>query len=298
MTSRNQPSENRPRSGQTAGIAGRQTSACGTMHALRAGAPPCRTTRSLAFSTWAAIRRRRQAAPMTVRLLYDSQGSDDARRVRRHDGQRQDRLCLALLEEAGDRRHPGDLHRPQGRPRQPAAHVSRPAPARLPTVGRRGRSAAQGPHRRSSYAAQTGRAVEEGTRRLGPGRRSASASFATPSIWRSTRRFAARLPISVLRSFAAPPAELSRTRDALRERIAHRLRRCWRCWASTPIRSRAASTSCCPTFSSAHGARATASTWPALIRQVQKPPFEKRRRRRSRDVLSGEGTPGAGDGDQ
>ena len=55
----------------------------------------------------------------------------------------------------------------------------------------------------------------------------------------------AGLPLSVLRSFAAPPPELlRRRRSAARAHRAPRVRACSRCSASTPIRCRAASTSC------------------------------------------------------
>ena len=62
-----------------------------------------------------------RAAPLRL------EGPGHARRLRRHDRQRQDRPLPRAARRGGDRRHPGDRHRPQGRPRQPAAHLPRAA---------------------------------------------------------------------------------------------------------------------------------------------------------------------------
>ncbi len=63
-------------------------------------------------------------------------------------------LCLALLEEAAHRRHPGHRHRSQGRSRQPAADVSRAAPGGLRAVDQRGRRAAARASRPTTSRAQ------------------------------------------------------------------------------------------------------------------------------------------------
>ena len=104
-------------------------------------------------------------------ILYDSKDLRHPRRLRRHDRQRQDGPVPRAARRGGDRRHPGDRHRPQGRPRQPAAHLPEPRGARTsrPWVNEDDARRKGVSRRRVRRAA--GRAVEEGARRVGPGRR-------------------------------------------------------------------------------------------------------------------------------
>ena len=94
----------------------------------------------------------------------------DARRLRRHDGQREDGP-LPLADRGGrHRRRARHPDRPEGRPLQPAADVSRSLARGLPPVDQRGRRRAEGDvSRRLREAA--GRALGEGPRRVGAGRR-------------------------------------------------------------------------------------------------------------------------------
>ncbi len=96
--------------------------------------------------------------------------SRHARRVRGHDGERQDRVVPVAARRSGDRRGPGDCHRSEGRPRQPHAHLPRASARGLRAVGQSGGRAAEGRERRRLRAA-AGRVVEERPGRVGPGRR-------------------------------------------------------------------------------------------------------------------------------
>ena len=207
-------------------------------------------------------------------LLYDSQDLDDARRLRRHDRQRQDRPVPRAARRGRHRRHSGDLHRSQGRPRQPAADVSGPGPADFePWIDpaeaqRKGRASTQ-------YAAQDSRAWKKGWP-SGGRRPSASASFATPSISRSTRPAATRA--AAVRCCGRSPRRRRRcstNSDALRERIAAAASGLLALLASTPIRSTAASTSCCRTSSTDAWRNGQDLDMAGLIRAIQKPPFDK-----------------------
>ena len=68
------------------------------------------------------------------------QGSHDARRLRRHDRQRQDGAVHLAVGRSGARRHPRHRDRSEGRPGQPAAGVSESRAERLSAVDRRERS--------------------------------------------------------------------------------------------------------------------------------------------------------------
>ena len=122
-------------------------------------------------------------------VLYDSKDLTTHARLRRHDRQRQDRPLPGPDRGGRDRRHARDRDRPQGRPRQPAAHLPRPAPGGLPALDQRGRRR-QGRRLARRLRQGAGRAVEEGPRRLGPGRRAHPARCATRPTSRSTRRAA------------------------------------------------------------------------------------------------------------
>ena len=82
---------------------------------------PCRTLRSSASSTSVA-RATRPARPRSARPLRLARPGD-ARRLRRHDRQRQDRPVHLADRRGGHRRRPGHRDRSEGRPRQPAADL-------------------------------------------------------------------------------------------------------------------------------------------------------------------------------
>ncbi len=127
-------------------------------------------------------------------------------------------LCLALLEEAAIDGVPGDCHRPEGRPGQPAAHLPRPSARatsrRGSTRTMRGAQGVSGERVRRA----AGRAVEEGPGRVGPGRRADCAPAASADFAIYTPGSEAGLPVSILKSLAgARPAACEG--EALRERV-------------------------------------------------------------------------------
>ncbi len=79
-------------------------------------------------------------------------------------------LCLSLHRRGRDRRRAGHPDRPEGRPLQPAAHLSRPCARGLPPVDQRGGCGAQGVVAGRLREA-AGRDLEEGPGRVGRGRR-------------------------------------------------------------------------------------------------------------------------------
>ena len=79
-------------------------------------------------------------------------------------------LCLALLEEAAIDGIPALVIDPKGDLAESAAHLPRAASGGFPAVDQRGRRAEEGPRARR-LRAPASRAVEEGARRVGPGRR-------------------------------------------------------------------------------------------------------------------------------
>ena len=84
------------------------------------------------------------------------------------------------------------------------------------------------------------------------------------------------LPLSVLRSFSPPSPELlADAGRAARPRRLRGRRDCSACWASKPIPSARANTSCSPTSSRARGARGLSLDMTGLIQAVQKPAFDK-----------------------
>ena len=94
----------------------------------------------------------------------------DARGLRRHDREREDRPLPVAHRGGRHRRRARDPDRPEGRPLQPAADVSRSRARGLPSVDQRGRRGAEGDvSGRIREAA--GRALGEGPRRVGSGRR-------------------------------------------------------------------------------------------------------------------------------
>ena len=166
-----------------------------------------------------ALRRRRgsrHGRDVPLRL----EGPDHPRRVRRHDRQRQDRTLRHPPGRGGDRRHPGDRARPQGRSRQPAADFSEAGRGRLPSlggcVGRRSRGGVSRRPRRLDRGA-----VAKRPRRMEPGRRPDRAAAARGRVRYlhagQLRRAAARSPVFFRRP-AAWPARRLRWIPGTRER--------------------------------------------------------------------------------
>ena len=159
-------------------------------------------------------------------------------------------LCIALLEEAAIDGVPAIADRPQGRPRQPAAHLPRPRAGRLRALGRRRTTRrARGVDRRRVRRAARRERWKKGLADVGPGRRRASRRLrAAADFAIYTPGSDAGLPLSILASFAAPPepirddaerAARARSRTTATGLLgAARHRRRSRC--------RAASTSCSP----------------------------------------------------
>ena len=190
------------------------------------------------------------------------EGPDDARRLRRHDRHRgKTGLCLGVHRRGRDRRHPGDRHRSQGRPRQPAADVPGAAAGGLPAVDQRGRRAPRPARRRTTTRSSR---PSSGARAWPTGARTARASSGcgTRPTSRSTRPAATPgCRVSVLGSFAPPGRPLGR-RGAPRPDRRDRDGPARRCSASTPTRSRAASTSCSRASSAPPGRTGRRSTSP------------------------------------
>ena len=250
----------------------------------------CKISRSSAPSTSAACFDLDAGRPTRRAAALRREGSDDARRLRRHDRQRQDRPLPRAARGGGDRRHPRDRDRSQGRPGEPAAHVPRAARRGLPPVDRRGRS---GAHR-----AQT----PDDVRRSGP-----------PSAWRKglaewgqdgarIARFAVGVRVRDLharqhgrtaahaccaRSPRPPAAMLRGRRGAARPRASAVVGAAGAARRSTPTRSAAASTSCSRTPRSRLARRAR----PRPRRADPRDPVaavRARRRARPRVVLPGQ----------
>ena len=93
------------------------------------------------------------------------------RGVRGHDRQRQDRVVPLTARGGGDRQGSRHRHRPEGRPRQPAAHLPRASARGLPALGQSGRCAPEGREHRG-VRRPAGGTVEEGAGRVGRRRRS------------------------------------------------------------------------------------------------------------------------------
>ena len=152
-------------------------------------------------------------------------------------------LGIALIEEAAIDGVPAIVIDPKGDLDQPAADVSRSARRRTSRRGstktRRGGPAS----RPTAFAADEAERWKKGLADWGQDgarierlRDAAEFTIYTPG---ST----AGLPVSVLSSFA-PPGRRT-IRNCCASACRRRSRACWRWPASTPIRSRAASTSCC-----------------------------------------------------
>ena len=123
--------------------------------------------RSTSARSYDLAKKTRERRPAPLRLA----GPRHARRVRRHDRQRQDR-ALPVADRGGrDRRRPGDRDRSEGRPLQPAAR-------RFPTL--RPRTSARGSTRRTRRARGCRRTTSRSSRPR-PGRR------ASPSGARTAR---------------------------------------------------------------------------------------------------------------
>ena len=151
-------------------------------------------------------------------LLYDSRDLVTHAVCVGHDRQRQDRALPLPARGGGHRRRPGDRHRPEGRPRQPAAHVPRAAARGLRAVGQSGRGAAEGRERRRVRARSR---PSCGRRGWPSGARTASASrgcAASADFAIYTPGSEAGLPVSILKSLAAPGADAASDGELFRER--------------------------------------------------------------------------------
>ena len=136
-------------------------------------------------------------------------------RDRRHDRQRQDRPGHRPDRRGGDRRHAGDRDRSEGRPRQPAADLSRARAGGFRAVGR-SQTKRAGPAQTAGGVCRR-RSGDDGRRAWPSGARTARASSgcATRPNSRSTRR-AARGPAAVDREVVrgARPGDRQRCRAA------------------------------------------------------------------------------------
>ena len=149
-------------------------------------------------------------------LLYDSKDLVDPRGLRRHDGQRQDRA----LPRAASRRPRSTASRsslidPEGRPRRTSASPSRSSVRRTSARGstRTTRGGRGSPV--DAYAAQQAELWRKGLAAWGQDgariqrlREAADVAIYTPG---ST----AGLPVSIVKSFAAPPGRCARRRRAV-----------------------------------------------------------------------------------
>ena len=183
----------------------------GSFYSFPATIPICRTSRSSASSTSAASTTSTAKKRRDTPVLYDSRDLVTHARLRRHDGQRQDRAVPLADRGGGDRRRARDRDRSEGGHRQPAADVPEPRAGGLPAVDRRGRGAARRRHGRRLRGARRRSAGARAWRR-GDRMARGSSGCAVPRISRSTRRAAsAGLPVSILSSFAAPPRRAPET---------------------------------------------------------------------------------------
>ena len=215
--------------------------------------------------------------------------SRDARRVRRHDRQRQDRALPVAHRGGGDRRRPGHRDRPQGRSRQPAADVPQSVRRGLPPVDRRRRSQKAGPVDRRVRRRRSGE-VGEGPGGVGAAtdaHRAAAGRGGVRDLHAGQQRRPAGVDPQLVHGAAARGPRRCRRRWPNARR--RRRRACSRWSASTPSRG-AASTSCCR--------RCSRHAWTAgrdLDLRGAHPAgpdaaVREGRRPRPRGVLSGEGS--------
>ena len=181
--------------------------------------------------------------PLDSLLLYPSKNLTTHAVCIGMTGRGKTGLCISLLEEAAIDGIPVVVIDPKGDLANLLLNVSRdlrPASA-LEAVGRE--PARRRPPADGRSAGQTGWPSRGRTAR-------ASRGCQTPPSSPSTRRAVDGRHCrcrSCARSRRRPPA-IARRRRALRERVRPRRRACWRWRASTPIRCRAASTSCSSTL--------------------------------------------------
>ena len=100
-----------------------------------------RTTRSSGSSTSAAATTWRWPTPDDAPLLYDPKDLTTHAVCVGMTGSGKTGLCLVAARRGRDRRHPGDRHRPQGRPGNLLLDVPGAAARRLPPLDRRRRGA-------------------------------------------------------------------------------------------------------------------------------------------------------------
>ena len=225
------------------------------------------------------------------------QGPRDPRRLRGHDGQRQDGALHLPPGRGGDRRHPRHHHRSQRRPGQPAADVSGPAARGFPALDQRGRRRARRACRPTTFAAGQAELWKKGLADWGQDGGAHPAGCATAADFAIyTPGSSAGHPGLDPASFAAPPpAVAGRPRSCCASGSTTTVTSLLASSASRPTRCRAASTSCSPPSSTTPGQRAQDLDLAALIQQIQTAARSRSRRVRPRVVLSREGSVRAGD---
>ncbi len=203
-------------------------------------------------------------------------------------------LCLFAARGGRHRRRARDLHRSEGRPRQPDAHLSGSEARRLRALGGRRRRRAQGNERRRAGGENRG-VLEGGSRRVGSASPSASRGCAPPPTLPSTRR-------------VPRPACLSQCcvhSRHLQPNCSPTPARCATAWVGGVRPAELVSIDADPIGSREHIllANILEGAWrqglsldmTGLIQAVQKPPLRQTRRLRSRDLLPGEGAAQARD---
>ena len=149
-------------------------------------------------------------AAVDAPLLYDAKDLSTHAVCRRDDRQRQDRPGHRPDRGGGDRRHPGDGHRSQGRPRQPAADLPRAGAGRTSRPGStRTRPRRQGATRPTSTRSPPGRALARTAWPSGARTASASRACATAADFADLHAGQRRRAAAVgrcSRSQAPPPA--------------------------------------------------------------------------------------------
>ena len=160
----------------------------------------------------------REDAPRAGALRLARPG--DPRGLRRHDRERQDRAVHRAPRGGGARRHPGAGDRSQGRPRQPAPDLPGAARRRSSGPGSTRTTRAARGSTPEAYAAEQAELWRRGLAEWGQGperirrlREAAEFAIYTPGS-------EAGLPLSVVASFAAPPAAVRDDADLFRQRVA------------------------------------------------------------------------------
>ena len=228
--------------------------------------------------------RKPQARARALRL----EGPRHPRGLRRHDRQRQDRPVPRAARGGGaSTASRPSLIDPKGDLAESPAHLPRAARRRISRRGSTRTTRASKGLAPADYARAAGRAVDEGPRRVGPGRRAHPA----PAGRGGLRHLHAGQRRRASRSRSSSPSRRRRRRSATTASSSASAspaprRACSACSASTPTRSRAASTSCSRPSSTPRGAQGRDLDLAALIQRDPDAARHARRRARPRVVLS------------